>query len=147
MAEERRKKLNSGVLWIAAAIALVIIFFGVRRLTREKIPLRVAESQVRDLVKESSTNGRVEPQLAFEAHAPEATVVKNVYVHVGEKVRPGQLLVSLDDTNARSKLAASVAELRSAQAGYQSVQAGGSQQEQIAFSSKTASDPEWSQIS
>jgi HlyD family secretion protein len=138
MAEERRKRLNSSVLWIAAAIALVVIFFGVRRLTREKVPLRVAESQVQDLVKESSTSGRVEPQFPFEAHAPEATVVKNVYVHVGEKVRPGQLLVSLDDTNARSRLAASVAELRSAQAGYQSVQAGGSQQEQIAFSSNLA---------
>ena len=107
-------------------------------MTREKVPLRVAESQVQDLVKESSTNGRVEPQFPFEAHAPEATVVKNVYVHVGEKVQPGQLLVSLDDTNARSKLAASVAALRSAQAGYQSVQAGGSQQEQITFASNLA---------
>ena len=51
MAEERRKRISSSVLWIAAAIALVFIFFGVRRMTREKLPLRVAESQVQDLVK------------------------------------------------------------------------------------------------
>ena len=59
MAEERRKRISSSALWIAAAIALVLIFFGVRRLTRDKLPLRVAESQVQDLIKPSSTNGRV----------------------------------------------------------------------------------------
>src|ERR1700733_4519995 len=102
MAEERRNRISSGTLWIIAGIALVLIFFGVRRLTREKLPLRVAESQVQDLIKTSSTNGRVEPQHIFEAHAPEAAIVKNVYVHVGEQVRPGQLLVTLDDSSARA---------------------------------------------
>jgi HlyD family secretion protein len=138
MAEERRKRVSSSVLWTAAAIALVLIFFGVRRLTRDKLPLRVAESQVQDLIKEHSTNGRVEPQHIFEAHAPEATTVKDVYVHVGEQVRAGQLLVSLDDTNARAKLAAAVAALRAAEASYQSVHAGGNHQEQLALSSNIA---------
>ena len=55
---------------IAAGIALVVIFFGVRRLTREKLPVRVAESQVQDLVRVHSTNGRVEPLHVFEAHSP-----------------------------------------------------------------------------
>src|ERR1700685_2344179 len=109
MAEERRNRISSSVLWIAAAIVLVLIFFGVRWLTREKVPLRVAESQVQDLIKVSSTNGRVEPQYVFEAHAPDATIVKDVYVHVGEQVRKGQLLVALDDTNARARLASAMA--------------------------------------
>jgi HlyD family secretion protein len=138
MAEERRKRISSSVLWIAAAIALVFIFFTVRRATREKLPLRVAEAQVQDLVKPSSTNGRVEPQQTFEAHAPVATIVKDVYVHVGDRVRPGQLLVTLDDANARAKLAAAIAALRAAEAGYQGVEAGGSHQEQLALTSNTA---------
>jgi HlyD family secretion protein len=138
MAEERRKRISSSVLWIAAAIALVVIFFGVRRMTREKLPLRVAETQVQDLVKPSSTNGRVEPQLTFEAHAPEASIVKEVLVHVGDRVHAGQLLVTLDDSNARAKLAAATAALRSAQAGYQTVEAGGSHQEQLALASNIA---------
>jgi HlyD family secretion protein len=138
MAEERRKRISSGALWIAAAIALVLIFFGVRRMTREKLPVRVAESQVQDLIKESSTNGRVEPQQIFEAHAPEAAIVKDVYVHVGEQVRPGQLLAVLDDTSARARLAAATASLRTAEAGYQSVQAGGSHQEQLALTGNLA---------
>jgi HlyD family secretion protein len=138
MAEVRRKRISSGALWIAAAIALVLIFFGVRRMTREKLPLRVAEAQVQDLTKVSSTNGRVEPQHTFEAHAPEATTVKAIYVHVGEQVRPGQLLVTLDDSNARARLAAATAALRTAQANYQSVESGGTHQEQLALSSNLA---------
>src|SRR3984885_3179323 len=138
MAEERRKTISSGVLWTFAAIVLALIFFGVRRLTRDKLPLRVAEAQVQDLVKPSSTNGRVEPQLIFPAHAPDATTVKNVYVHVGERVRSGQLLVTLDDTNARAKLAAAIAALRTAQAGYQTVEAGGNHQEQLTLASNIA---------
>jgi HlyD family secretion protein len=138
MAEERRKTISSSTLWITAAIALCLIFFGVRRLTREKLPLRVAESQVQDLVKSTSTNGRVEPLHIFEAHAPEAAVVRNVYVHAGENVHAGQLLVALDDTSARARLASATAALRTAQAGYQGVENGGTHQEQLALSSNTA---------
>jgi HlyD family secretion protein len=93
---------------------------------------------VQDLVKESSTNGRVEPQFPFEAHAPEATTVKDVHVHLAEHVRKGQLLVTLDDTNARARLAASIASVRAAQAGLQGVQEGGTHQEQLAFASNLA---------
>ena len=135
MAEERRIKLNSSALWIAAAIVLVLIFFGVRRLTREKLPVRVAESQVQDLIKVNSTNGRVEPQHVFEAHAPTATTVKDVLVKVGQQVRKDQLLVVLDDTSARARLASALAELRAAQSGYQTVSSGGTHQEQQALAS------------
>jgi HlyD family secretion protein len=138
MVEARRKTISSGTLWIAGGIALVLIFFGVRWMTREKLPVRVAESQVQDLVKTSSTSGKVEPQHIFEAHAPDATVVKEVYVHVGEQVRQGQLLVALDDSNARAKLAAATAALRSAEAGFQSVESGGTHQEQLALASNLA---------
>jgi HlyD family secretion protein len=138
MAEERRNRISSSVLWIAAAIALVVIFFGVRRMTREKLPLRVAETQVQDLIKPSSTNGRVEPQQTFEAHAPEASIVKDVFVHVGDRVHAGQLLVTLDDSNARAKLAAATAALRAAEAGYQTVEGGGSLQEQLTLASNIA---------
>jgi HlyD family secretion protein len=138
MADARRKTIPNGVLWTTAGIALVLIFFGVRRMTREKLPLRVAETQVQDLVKTSSNNGRVEAQFPFEAHAPEAAIVKDVYVHVGDHVRLGQLLVALDDTAARSRLAAATAALRSAEASYQSVESGGSHQELISLQSNLA---------
>jgi HlyD family secretion protein len=138
MAEERRKRISNSVFWIAAGIALIVIFFGVRRLTREKLPVRVAESQVQDLVKVHSTNGRVEPLQVFEAHSPAATTVKGVYVHVGEKVHAGQLLISLDDTDAQARLAAATAALRAAEAQYQSVTGGGTHQQQLSLSANLA---------
>jgi HlyD family secretion protein len=138
MVEARRKTISSGALWIAGAIALVLIFFGVRWMTREKLPVRVAESQVQELIKVNSTSGKVEPQHIFEAHAPEATVVKEVYVHTGQQVRQGQLLVALDDSSARAKLAAATAALRAAEAGFQSVESGGNHQEQLALASNLA---------
>jgi len=138
MVEARRKTISSGALWIAGAIALVLIFFGVRWMTRDKLPVRVAESQVQDLIQFQATSGKVEPQHIFEAHAPEATVVKEVYVHAGQQVRQGQLLVALDDSNARAKLAAATAALRAAEAGFQSVESGGSHQEQLALTSNLA---------
>src|ERR1700744_1499006 len=138
MVEARRKTISSGTLWTAGAIALVLIFFGVRWMTREKLPVRVADSQVQDLIKTSSTSGKVEPQHIFEAHAPEATVVKEVYVHTGQQVKPGQLLVVLDDSNARAKLAAATAALRAAEAAYQGVENGGTHQEQLALTGNLA---------
>jgi HlyD family secretion protein len=139
MAEARKqKKVNSTVLWVAAGIALVLIFFGVRQLTRERLPLRVAEAQRQDLIKTTNTTGKVEPQHIFAAHAPQATLVKAVYVHAGESVPKGKLLLQLDDANARATLAAAAAALTGAQAQLQTVETGGSQQERLALSSNIA---------
>ena len=43
--------------------------------------------------------------------------------------------MTLDDSNARAKLAAAIAALRAAEAGYQTVEGGGTQQEQLTLSS------------
>jgi HlyD family secretion protein len=64
--------------------------------------------------------------------------VEQVYVRQGDKVRAGKLLVSLDDNDARARLAAAIAALRSAQAGYQAVEGGGSHQDQLALTSNLA---------
>jgi HlyD family secretion protein len=135
MAEERNSRVNSTVLWIAAGITLVLIFFGVRRITREKLPLRVAEARVEDLIKTTSTNGKIEPLHNFEAHAPLAGTVKAIYAHAGEKVPEGKLLLQLDDTDARARLAAAAAALHGAQANLQALEAGGSQQARIMLTS------------
>jgi HlyD family secretion protein len=133
MAEAGIKRIGSSVLWIAAAIVLVLIFFGVHRLTREKLRLRVAESQIQDLVRTISTNGKVEPlpEVSFEAHAPAPGLVTQIFVHAGERVPKGKLLLRLDDADAQARLAAASAALRGAEAGLQTVQGGGTQQARL----------------
>ncbi len=140
MAEARNKRIGSGTIWIAAAIVLIFIFFGVRQLTREKLRVRVAESQIEDLVKTISTNGKVEPlpQDYFEAHAPEPGLVTAIFVHAGESVPKGKLLLKLDDTDARARLAAAAAALRGAEAAVQTVQGGGTQQARLTLEGNIA---------
>jgi HlyD family secretion protein len=140
MAEARNKRIGSSVLWIAAGIALILIFFGVRQFTREKLRVRVAESQMQDLVKTISTNGKVEPrpEVNFEAHAPEPGLVTQIFVHPGDRVSKGKLLLQLDDADARARLAAAAAALRGAEANFQMVQGGGTQQALLALHANIA---------
>lgn len=135
MTEATKRRLKTGGLWLAAIVALIFIFYVARWLTRKRLPVRVAKSEIHDLVKSTSTNGKVEPIDNFEAHAPISTTVKNVYVTSGEKVKAGQLLLRLDDADARAQKAAAAAALRGAEAQLQAVEGGGTRQQQLALES------------
>lgn len=131
MTEPRRKSGGNAALWIGAVIALILVFFGVRRLTRETIPVRVAQSRIAALIDSTSTNGIVEPTVYFAAHAPVAGIVSQIFVRAGEQAHRGELLLTLDDANSQSKLAAAVAEVRAAEASLQALEAGGSRRQQL----------------
>src|ERR1700749_4680507 len=129
MAETSNGKAKPIVLWTLAAILLIIVFFAVRRLTREQLPLRVAQATMQDLITTDSTNGKVEPQHNFEAHAPAPGTVKSLYVRSGEVVPKGKLLPSLDDADAIAHSIGARAALRGAQSNYQATEQGGTQEE------------------
>jgi HlyD family secretion protein len=93
----------------------------------------VAAATVGDLKSTVPTNGKVEPRTNYEAHAPFPGVIEQVYVHEGEKVPAGKLLVAMDDSEAKSRVAQALAALKGAQAQYQSAQSGGTQEERISF--------------
>jgi HlyD family secretion protein len=133
MAETSNGRTRPVVLWTLAAILLVIVFFLVRRLTREELPLRVAHATMGSLITTDSTNGKVEPQHNFEAHAPAPSTVKALYVHAGESVPRGKLLLSLDDGDALAHSASALASLRGAQASYQAAEQGGTQEERASL--------------
>ncbi len=127
--------MNPRLLWTVAVLLLFAIFFGVRRLTRTKLPIRVAQAERQDLVRTVSTNGKVEPQTNFEAHAPAPGVIQHLYVHAGDVAPKGKLLLSMEDADAISHQASALASLRGAQAGYQATEQGGTQEEQLTLSS------------
>ncbi len=138
MAESRNGRGRTLALWTLAGLLVLLIYFGVRRLTREELPLRVAHATVQDLVTTDSTNGKVEPQANFEAHAPAAGTVQKLYVHAGDQVPKGKLLLSIDDADARSHSATALASLRGAQAGYEATSQGGTQEERNALAGELA---------
>lgn len=117
--------------WIVAiAIALAVILFAAfNSMSGGVIPVRagrVARANIRSLI---STNGKVEPLNNFEAHAPVATTVKRVLVKEGDHVKRGQLLLQLDDADARTNAAKAIAALKGAQADINAVQTGGTREE------------------
>jgi HlyD family secretion protein len=124
-----RKQLDRRWLWLGALLLTIIVFFAVRSLTRDRLPVRVAAAAHVPLVSTISTNGRVEPEENFEVHSPIATTVKSVYVQPGDEVEAGKLLLVLDDMQARATEAAAQSGVKSAQAALEAATLNGSQQE------------------
>jgi HlyD family secretion protein len=125
-------------IWTATVIAILLIFYVVHLMTRGSLPIRVAEATVGDLTNTVSTNGKVEPQVNYEAHAPFPGVIETLDVHEGEKVRAGQLLLAMDDTEAKARLATAQAALKGAQGDYQSARNGGTQEERNSLKGEIA---------
>lgn len=129
--EPRKNRLRT---WIAIAIAILIAALLLHYFTRSVLPVRMAAVERGQLRSTLSTNGIVEPVENFAAYSPKPGIVKTVYVHEGQKVKKGQLLVALDDSQTRSDVAAALAALRGAQAQLQTLEHG-SRPEQITLSS------------
>src|SRR5271165_3135231 len=133
MAQAVRRKFDSRYLWIGAVLILFLVFYGVRAATRERLNVRVAEVTRGNLISQISTNGKVEPETNFQAHSPTATTVKALYVREGDKVPEGKLLLRMDDTESRSRLASALAALKGAQATLDAMQLGGTQEERLSL--------------
>ena len=133
MANAKKRRLNMAWVWVASAIALLGVFYAVRMATRTRIPIRTARVETSELKSTIATNGKVEPEVNFEAHAPYAGLIKKRYVNEGEHVVEGQLLIAMDDTDARTRLATALASLRTAQETYSAMLKGGTQEERISL--------------
>jgi HlyD family secretion protein len=86
----------------------------------------VEQTSIRSVI---STNGKIEPVNNFEAHAPVATSVRRVLVKEGDSVHKGQLLLELDDANARTEAARAQTLLKTAGADLSAVERGGNQED------------------
>lgn len=108
-------------LWAGVGVVLVVVFFSVRSLTRDRLTVRVADVNRQTLASTISTNGRVEPRVNYEIHSPIATIVKAVYVQPGDVVPAGKLLIQLDDVEAKARVATAESALKAAQAQLEAV--------------------------
>lgn len=117
-------------LSIVAAVTVLAAFISRRD---DAVPIRTAVVQrgkIRSLI---STNGKIEPVNNFEAHAPATATVQRVLVKEGDFVKKGQLLVALDDADARAQAARAQTQLKSAQADISAVERGGTQEEVLSL--------------
>jgi HlyD family secretion protein len=116
------------VLVVVLVVAAVLLFTGINR-RRAGTPVRAEKVVRQEIASVISTNGKIEPINSFEAHAPAPATVNKVLVAEGDHVKAGQLLVQLDDAEARSQAARALAQLRSAEAALSGIKAGGTQEE------------------
>lgn len=137
MAQER-KQLDWRWVWLGAAVILVLVFFSIRSLTRERLQVRSVQVTRRPLDSVISTNGRVEPDVNYEVHSPVATTVKSIYVQAGDVVPAGKLLMLLDDTQTRARVATAESGVRAAQAALDAATHNGTLEQQQAAAADVA---------
>jgi HlyD family secretion protein len=137
MAEE--KKNNSRLwFWSGASVLLVLVFFATRYFLRDQLPVREVRVGHQEVLNTVPTNGRVEPLANYQIHSPLSSTVKAVYVLSGEQVPAGKLLLQLDDTQARSRVASAQSGVKAAQAGLDAALHNGTLQERQASASDIA---------
>ena len=117
--------------WTTALVVLagvvILAAFVYRR--DDAVLVRTAEVKQGKIRSVISTNGKIEPVNNFEAHAPLSTSVQRVLVKEGGSVKQGQLLVVLDDADARTQAARAQTQLKAAQSDLAAIERGGSQEE------------------
>ena len=137
---KERKQLDRRWLWIGLFILLIAVYFLVRSLTRDRLPVRVAEAVQEPLQSSISNTGKVEPESNHEVHSPVAAIVKAVYVQAGDQVPAGKLLMKLDDVDARARLAAADSAVKSAQASLEAATHSGTLEQRQASAAEVERD-------
>jgi HlyD family secretion protein len=122
-------KKNRWLLWTIGIVGAVVLLGAFASMRRDPVMVRVARVERGNIRSVISTNGKVEPLQSFEAHAPAGTTVKRLLVKEGDRVKRGQLLMQLDDADARAQAARALAQLRAAQSDVSAIERGGSQEE------------------
>src|SRR3954447_9460036 len=120
-------------IWVpvAVVIAAVVLIGAFSSMKRGNMPVRTITVERQSISSTISTNGKIEPVTGFEAHAPAAASVKRTFVKAGDAVKAGQLLLQLDDANARAEAARALAQVRAAQADLNAIRTGGTHEEVI----------------
>jgi len=113
-------------LAIVAAVIVLAAFVSRRDDSLQVRTAVVEQGAIRSVV---STNGKIEPVNNFEAHAPVSTSIRRVLVKEGAPVKKGQLLVVLDDADARAQAARADTQLRTAQADLSAAGRGGNRED------------------
>lgn len=119
-----RNKTLIVIVAVAGVIALAASYS-----VKSEIPVRAETVERAPIVSTISTNGKMEPTDNFQSRTLGPALVSSVAVKEGDHVKKGQLLITLDEAEARSQLAHSVAQLRAAEADMASIRKGGTQEE------------------
>ena len=126
-----KRRWNGRRTWlIVIAVVLAVIVLGAFvSMRRSLVAVRVGHADRETITSAIATNAKLEALNNFEAHAPMGTTVKKIYVHQGDWVKPGQLLLQLSDADARLQASRAEAQIKGAEAEVSAVEHGGTKEE------------------
>ncbi len=129
--ENGHGRVNGRRTWtiVIGLILAVVVLAAFVSLRRSQVAIRIGRADRQTITESIATNGKIEALNNFEAYAPTATTVKKIFVQQGSWVRPGQLLLQLEDANARSQAARAEAQLKGTEADLNAVENGGTKDE------------------
>ena len=135
---QKKSGIFGGHRWLAWSVAIVaaIVLLGSFMSHGDPVPVIAAVAQRSTIRSMVTTNGKIEPIQSFEAHAPVGTTVRKLFVREGDPVRKGQLLVQMDDAEAREQAARALSEMRSSDAATSAIRSGGNQEEVLTLQSE-----------
>lgn len=135
MAETSQNTSRGWIIGIGTFVVLLALIFGIRSFFHDTVEVRTATASFENLTSTISTTGKVEPVNDYQAHATSPGVVQKVFVEIGQRVSDGQELMRMDDSDARSRVAAAQASLDAAQANLDNMKQGGTLDERRTLSS------------
>ncbi|MGA1982408.1 MAG: efflux RND transporter periplasmic adaptor subunit [Acidobacteriaceae bacterium] len=114
---------------VLIALAIVAIWSLLRH--GDAVQVLTAPVAFQDLSEPVTTNGTVMPTSEFQTRAFWPGIIDKVYVELDDKVSPGQLLVSMKDPFAISRMTAANAALQGWRLSVENIRNGGSQEDRI----------------
>ena len=117
----------AALIFSLAAVALVAAIAH----QSDSVEVWTVTPTYQDLSLQVTTNGSVIPTNEFQARAFWPGIIDKVYVELGDKVKPGQMLVSMKDPFAISRMTAANAALEGWRLSVQNIRNGGSQEDRI----------------
>ncbi|WP_109486969.1 efflux RND transporter periplasmic adaptor subunit [Occallatibacter savannae] len=122
---------------IGGTILLIvgIAFFLYRQ---RAVEVQAVSPLYEDIESSVSATGTVVPTNDFAARATFSGIVDNIYVHLGERVRPGEKLLQLRDQFAQSRVDNARAALLTSELNAENMRQNGSKEDQIAQASDLA---------
>jgi HlyD family secretion protein len=129
--ENGHRNANGKRTWlvIIGLILAVVVLAAFVSLHRSQTAIRVGKAERGTITASIATNGKIEALGNFQAYAPMPTTVQKIYVQQGDWVKAGQMLLRLDDADARLQSARAQAQLKGAEADLSAVQGGGTRDE------------------
>ena len=120
-------------IWAGVVILVLIAAVGSYLQSKpRRIRISVTHTERQPISSGITTNGKIEPVRNFEAHSPAPVSIKQVFVNPGQQVKAGQLLVLLNDADARERLARAEAQLSAARNALVNLTQGGTRQDLLA---------------